>query len=205
MMVLHSAASERQRREPRAPERFAPATRRLVSVSGARARSAQATAETPTPAARKGSQAGRRPPARSVRIEPAVEDRAPVEAEVEVEADEGVDEVPPPVRAYPARIELDGNEYTLPDRKPARGGRIGDAEAEVIEAQVLGTSSMAGQAVRDIKWPKDSILGALRMDGITSIPRGDTKLREGAVITIFALSKDIPDIESMLQVGIDFF
>ena len=64
---------------------------------------------------------------------------------------------------------------------------------------------MAGQAVRDIKWPKDSILGALRMDGVTSIPRGDTKLREGAVITIFALSKDIPDIESMLQVGIDFF
>ena len=82
---------------------------------------------------------------------------------------------------------------------------IGDAEAEVIEAQVLGTSSMAGQAVRDIKWPKGSILGAIRINGITTIPKGDTKIQEGALITIFALSKDISQIEAMLQVGIDFF
>lgn len=82
---------------------------------------------------------------------------------------------------------------------------IGNAEAEVIEAQVLGTSSMAGQAVRDIEWPKGAILGAVRMNGITQIPTGDTKLQEGALITIFALSKDIPYIESMLQVGMDFF
>ena len=82
---------------------------------------------------------------------------------------------------------------------------IGEAEAEVIEAQVLGTSSMAGQKVRDIKWPKAAILGAIRLNGTTLIPRGDTKLTEGAIITIFALSKDIPEIESMLQVGMDFF
>ena len=37
------------------------------------------------------------------------------------------------------------------------------------------------------------------------IPKGDTKIQEGALITIFALSKDIPEIESMLQVGIKFF
>ena len=82
---------------------------------------------------------------------------------------------------------------------------IGDAEAEVIEAQVLATSSIAGQAVRDIKWPKDSILGAIRINGVTSIPKGDSKIQEGSLITIFALSKDIPDIEAMLQVGMDFF
>jgi trk system potassium uptake protein TrkA len=82
---------------------------------------------------------------------------------------------------------------------------IGDAEAEVIEAQVLATSSMAGQSVRDIKWPKDSILGSIRVNGTTMIPKGDTKIQEGSLITIFALSKDIPDIEAMLQVGIDFF
>ena len=82
---------------------------------------------------------------------------------------------------------------------------IGDAEAEVIEAQVLATSSISGQSVRDIKWPKDSILGAIRVDGTTLIPKGDTKIQEGSFITIFALSKDIPEIEAMLRVGIDFF
>ena len=82
---------------------------------------------------------------------------------------------------------------------------IGDAEAEVIEAQVLATSSMAGQLVRDLKWPKGSILGAIRINETTIFPTGDTKIQEGSLITIFALSKDIPEIESMLQVGIDFF
>ena len=55
------------------------------------------------------------------------------------------------------------------------------------------------------RWPKGAILGAIRVNGATSIPKGDTKLQEGALITIFALSKDIPEIESMLQVGMDFF
>lgn len=82
---------------------------------------------------------------------------------------------------------------------------IGDAEAEVIEAQVMGTSSIAGQSVRDIKWPKDTILGAIRTNGVTVIPKGDTRLEEGSLITIFVLSKDIHDIESLLQVGMDFF
>ena len=31
---------------------------------------------------------------------------------------------------------------------------IGDAEAEVIEAQVLGTSAIAGKLVRDVELPR---------------------------------------------------
>ena len=64
---------------------------------------------------------------------------------------------------------------------------------------------MAGSSVRDVKWPKGSILGAIKKNGKTMIPNGDTKLEEGALITIFALSKDISDIEAMLHVGMDVF
>ena len=39
---------------------------------------------------------------------------------------------------------------------------IGDAEAEVIEAQVLSTSPIAGRAVRDIDFPEGALMGAVR-------------------------------------------
>jgi trk system potassium uptake protein TrkA len=38
---------------------------------------------------------------------------------------------------------------------------IGDAEAEVIEAQVLSTSPMAGRAIRDIDFPEGVLVGAV--------------------------------------------
>ena len=37
---------------------------------------------------------------------------------------------------------------------------IGDAEAEVIEAQVLSTSPLAGRLIRDIEFPEGVLVGA---------------------------------------------
>ena len=42
---------------------------------------------------------------------------------------------------------------------------IGDAEAEVIEAQVLSTSPIAGQRVRDIDFPEGVLVGAVMKGG----------------------------------------
>ena len=36
-------------------------------------------------------------------------------------------------------------------------------------------------------------------------PRGDTRIDEGDIIVLFALSADIPEVERLLQVSIDFF
>ena len=82
---------------------------------------------------------------------------------------------------------------------------IGDAEAEVIEAQVLSTSPIAGQVVRDIDFPEGSLLGAIRKGDEIIKPRGGTRIDEGDVIVIFALSKDVPEVERLLQVSVDFF
>ena len=82
---------------------------------------------------------------------------------------------------------------------------IGDGEAEVIEAQVLGTSAIAGKMVRDTDLPDDALIGLVRKgDGIV-VPRGDTRIMEGDVLTIFALSGSVPEVERLFQVGIDFF
>ncbi|GHE02456.1 potassium transporter TrkA [Defluviimonas sp. 20V17] len=82
---------------------------------------------------------------------------------------------------------------------------IGDAEAEVIEAQVLSTSPIAGRVIRDIDFPEGVLVGAVMKGEVLHKPSGDLRIDEGDVITIFAMAKDVPEVERLLQVSVDFF
>ena len=82
---------------------------------------------------------------------------------------------------------------------------IGDAEAEVIEAQVLSTSPIAGKAIRDVDFPEGALLGAVRRGDKVVRPTGSTRIEEGDVVVIFALAKDVPEVEALLRVSVDFF
>ena len=82
---------------------------------------------------------------------------------------------------------------------------VGDAEAEVIEAQVMGTSPIAGEMLRDIEWPEGAIVGAILKRGEIILPKGDTRIEEGDILVVFALSEDVQIIEQLFQVSIDFF
>ncbi|WP_341366092.1 Trk system potassium transporter TrkA [Yoonia sp. BS5-3] len=82
---------------------------------------------------------------------------------------------------------------------------IGDAEAEVIEAQVLGTSPIAGQRIREVAFPEGTLVGGVMKQGKVIKPTADTRIEEGDVIAIFAISDDVPEVERLLQVSIDFF
>ncbi|MGR3572783.1 Trk system potassium transporter TrkA [Brevirhabdus sp.] len=82
---------------------------------------------------------------------------------------------------------------------------IGDAEAEVIEAQVLSTSPISGQYIRDISFPEGVLVGAIQKGDKVIRPRADTKIEEGDVIAIFSLTEDVPEVERLLQVSVDFF
>jgi len=82
---------------------------------------------------------------------------------------------------------------------------IGDAEAEIIEAEVLSTSPIAGQILRDVDFPEGVLVGAVRKGDKVVKPTGSLRIDEGDVIVIFALSTDVPEVERLLQVSIDFF
>ena len=82
---------------------------------------------------------------------------------------------------------------------------IGDAEAEVIEAEVMSTSNIAGAAIREIDFPEGVLVGALRKGGEVMRPLSSTRIDEGDVIAIFSLAKDVPEVERLMQVSIDFF
>jgi len=82
---------------------------------------------------------------------------------------------------------------------------IGDAEAEVIEAEVLSTSPMAGQRMRDIGFPEGVLIGAIRKGDQVLRPDGGLRIEDGDVVAIFAMAADVPEVERLLQVSIDFF
>lgn len=82
---------------------------------------------------------------------------------------------------------------------------IGDAEAEVIEAQILSTSPLSGKAIRDIDFPEGVLVGAVMKDGKVVKPTGSLRIDEGDVIVVFAMADDVPEVERLFQVSIDFF
>ena len=82
---------------------------------------------------------------------------------------------------------------------------IGDAEAEVIEAQVLSTSTIAGQYISDIEFPEGVLLGAVRKGTEIIKPSGSLRIEDGDQVLLFALAADVSEVERLLQVTIDFF
>jgi trk system potassium uptake protein TrkA len=82
---------------------------------------------------------------------------------------------------------------------------IGDAEAEMIEAQVLSTSPLAGQRIRDIDFPEGVLVAGMLRKGRYEKPTGATRIEEDDVIVLFAMAGDVPEVERLLQVSIDFF
>ena len=82
---------------------------------------------------------------------------------------------------------------------------IGDAEAEIIEAQVMSTSPIAGRRISDINFPEGVIVGGILKNDSMIKPDSNTKIEEGDTIAVFALSKDIQEVERLLQVTIDYF
>ncbi len=82
---------------------------------------------------------------------------------------------------------------------------IGNAEAEVIEAQVMSTSPIAGQKISEVDFPEGVLVGAMMQNGKVIRPNGATRINEGDVIAMFAMAADVPEVERLLQVSIDFF
>ena len=82
---------------------------------------------------------------------------------------------------------------------------IGDAEAEVIEVQVLDTSAITGKTVRNSDLPEGCLIGLMRKGEKILVPRGDTRIEEGDVLTLFCMREQVNEVERLFQVGLDFF
>ncbi len=78
-------------------------------------------------------------------------------------------------------------------------------EAEMIEAIALETSAITDKPLRKISFPKGAILILIIRDDIIIIPTGESVVKPGDKIIIFARKQAIPKIERMLTVKLSFF
>jgi trk system potassium uptake protein TrkA len=82
---------------------------------------------------------------------------------------------------------------------------IRDGEAEVFEAEVLETSPLAGQAIRDARLPTGVVVGAILRDGQVQVPRAETVIRTGDRVVIIARAQAVKKAEKLFAVRIDYF
>lgn len=92
-----------------------------------------------------------------------------------------------------------------------RRGRIRAAHSlseglgEVIEAEVLETSGLAGQSIREAGLPEGVVIGALVRDDGFLVPRGGTVIRAGDLVVLFAKPEAVKKVERLFSVKLEFF
>ena len=59
--------------------------------------------------------------------------------------------------------------------------------------------------MRDIAFPEGRLLIGLQRKGAFMKPSSSTVLQEGDLIVIFALTEDVPKVDELLQVAVEFF
>ena len=78
-------------------------------------------------------------------------------------------------------------------------------QAEVMEALALETSDIVGKPLKNISFPKGTLVtGIIRGDNIT-IPSGESVIEPGDRIIIFAQRSAIPKVEKILMVKLEYF
>lgn len=72
-----------------------------------------------------------------------------------------------------------------------------ESRAELIEMEPEAGSAIVSAPLRDVRFPKQALVGAILRDGSMSIPTGDTEIRAGERVVVYALPEAIPQIEKL--------
>ena len=69
----------------------------------------------------------------------------------------------------------------------------------------MSKSPIACSRISEIDFPEGVIVGGILKEGEMLKPDSSSKIDEGDVIALFVMSKDVPEVERLLQVKIDYF
>jgi len=76
-----------------------------------------------------------------------------------------------------------------------------EEEAEAIELIAAEGSKYVGKKLRDIRFPRDAIVGAIaRPNGKVVVPRGQATIQAGDRVIFFTLESIVPELESAFLV-----
>lgn len=77
--------------------------------------------------------------------------------------------------------------------------------AEAIEAEALETSAIVNTPLSKVNFPKGAIVGAIVRGEEVIIPRGDSVIKPKDRLIIFSLKQDLPKLEKLLTVKLEYF
>jgi trk system potassium uptake protein len=80
-----------------------------------------------------------------------------------------------------------------------------DGAAEVIEAEALETSPLVGARLRDLSLPDGLRIGAILRGSQVIIPDGETSVKAGDRVVLFALAGQVKQVEQLFRVSLEFF
>lgn len=80
-----------------------------------------------------------------------------------------------------------------------------EEDAEVIETVALDTSDIVNRPIKDLKFPKGALIGAVVRDEEVIIPGGNDIILPEDRVVIFALQSAIPKVEETLMVKLEYF
>ena len=75
--------------------------------------------------------------------------------------------------------------------------RVADSHAEILEMEAQVGSRIVGGPLKDIRFPKEAIVGGVLSDGVMQIPTGETRIQPGQRVFVFVLDKEIKAIEKL--------
>jgi trk system potassium uptake protein TrkA len=78
-------------------------------------------------------------------------------------------------------------------------------QAEVMEAMALETSDIVDKPLKKISFPKGAIVAGIIHNDEIIIPTGDSVIRPGARVIIFARRQAIAKVEKILSVKLEYF
>jgi trk system potassium uptake protein TrkA len=82
---------------------------------------------------------------------------------------------------------------------------IQDGAAEVIEAEALETSPLVGRPLRSLDLPGGIRIGTIVHKGEVITPTGDSQIAPGDRFIIFATADQVPKVEQMARVSLEYF
>tara|TARA_B100000282_G_C31726443_1_gene488714 strand:+ start:743 stop:2119 length:1377 start_codon:yes stop_codon:yes gene_type:complete len=82
---------------------------------------------------------------------------------------------------------------------------LSDGSAEVIEGEVSSSSELVGPTIENLHLADGLRIGGILRNNEIIMPRGDTKIKEGDYVTIFATPSKIHEVEQLFRVSASYY
>ncbi|ADC64300.1 TrkA-N domain protein [Ferroglobus placidus DSM 10642] len=76
---------------------------------------------------------------------------------------------------------------------------LGDYEASIAVLEYVASKKLDGKKIREIKFPENTIVGAIKRNGEIIIPRGDTEIKLGDRLYILTSWRNVEKVDKMLS------